>query len=604
MMAGLSMSWAGTAYPEEARHFQLAPIQFASTVGGNLGYTFQSNSLTSFKSRQQMLDLAVNVGFRARSYIWQPWFARVTGMMGVGVGKDIASYSGMPTTTSGNTVLTGEAAINILQYSRFPFEGRAYRNTNQTNGYLSGLNSNYITSGLDLTQNYRSLNGSLDSLVSYSRRLTGRAGLGTENVQDQLNLNLTAQPLRSHQTFQVSGGITRMDYPLKGGNSLTDVLVTRHLYQPNSMLAVASLLNLFKSTYLTIPVSGIQQRDSYNSQQLSSFASWRPDASPLTLTSSARVFRSNSHSNGTITSFDDTNLNLGANYAWSRLLRMYGNVNIDDTSGIQTISTNAAIAAQKGFGESADAIDVGGFRYTHYVGASLSNQTVTRNNSNSSQTSTTSLQQLGGNLGHDLSKNTALGSGRLTIDLNQRLSTIISTRGSPFTNLTSGGSVIWRYTEGRADTSLSLRAADSHTLSGMQNYFQLINFQASRNERLARYQSLVGNLTLQVTRSGDRDRSTPFVAVPHADLTYRHQRLFQVKNLIFESALQIQGADILLTRNPANSPAMTTQNYSIVSWDNRLDYFIGRLKMRFYTHIAEINNMIQSSLYFNVNRSF
>jgi hypothetical protein len=280
---------------------------------------------------------------------------------------------------------------------------------------------------------------------------------------------------------------------------------------------------------------------------------------------------------------------------------MYGSVNVNDNKGIQTVSTNAGLSAQKGFGER-ESTNVGGFRYTRYVGASLGNQTTTTSNSN--QTTTSSVQQLGLSVGHDLSKSTTLGSGRLTTDLNQGLSTTVSTRGSPFTHLNTAGSLVWNEAEGNETTMVSLRAADSRTLSAPQNFFQLINLQASRNERLARNQSLVGNLTLQASRSGASGVSTPFIARPSADLTYRHQRLFEVKNLVFESTLRILGADIVLSRSSANQQDFTTQNQASVSWDNNLDYFIGRLKMRLYTRIAEVNKVTQSLLLFTMNRSF
>lgn len=199
----------------------------------------------------------------------------------------------------------------------------------------------------------------------------------------------------------------------------------------------------------------------------------------MTLTGSARLLKSNSNSSSsnvvTATQFDDTNLNLGANYAWSRLLRMYGSVNVNDNSGIQTISTNAALAAQKALGER-ETIMLGGFRYTQSIGASLSNQTITTSGPN--QTTTSSVQQLGGNLGHDLIKITKIGNGNLTTDLNQGLSTILSTRGSPYTHLNSAGSLSWNNSEGRGTTTMRLNATDSRDLSGTQRFSQLINLQS------------------------------------------------------------------------------------------------------------------------------
>lgn len=604
VVAWLFFCWSRPAFPVEQRHLQLAPIQFRSTFGGNIGYTFLSNTWGADRSSQQLLDVGVNVGVAARTYLWQPWFARVTGAVGIGVSANTASSSTAPATKSGNTILTGDAALSLLQYSRFPFLARVYRQQNQASGFLSGINSNYMTNGVSLTQNYRSRDGRLDSLASYNHNTSGRQSFGTEERTNQLNLFVSSQPLNSHQSYRVVGAVTNTDHPLKGDSSSADTLVVNHAYVPDTVLSVATLVNLIKTGYTISPLTpGISpQQSDYNSQQLSSFASWRPVASPLTLTASARLLKSNgSSSSAAPTQFDDTNLGLGANYAWSRLLRMYGSVNVDDNSGIQTVSTNAALAAQRAIGER-NVINIGGFSYTRSVGASLSNQTITTTKG-SNQTATSSIQRLGGTLGHDLAKNTQLGSGRLSVDLNQVLSTLLSTRGSPYTHLNSGGSMSWNSTEGKETTMLSLRAVDSRDLSGTQSFFQLINLQASRSERVARNQSLIGNLTLQGSRSGARGVSTtPFIATPSADLTYRHLRLFGVKNMNFESSLRILGAEIVSSQNLATQ--MGSTNQASVSWDNDLNYFIGRLKLHLYTHLAEVNQTSQSSILFTMNRAF
>ena len=600
-VAWLIFSWSSPAFPDEKPHLQLAPIRVLSTIGGGIGYIYQAYNFGSTSYSQQSLGLGVNLDVHAQSYLWQPWFARVMGGVGVGVRADTIKRS-ESTTQSGNINLTGDAALNVLQYSRFPFEAQIYRTISQAHGSLSGLNSDYLKSGLNLTQNYRSPNGKTDGLTSYAYSRTGRASLGTEDITKQLNFTLTMQPFYSPQTFHIVGSMNNIEHPMRGDKYLTEALVTNHLYQPDPALSVASFINLIKTNYTLTTGGSLVEQSDYNSQQLYSFASWRPEGSPMTMTSSARLLRSNSSNNGVATpQFEDTNLNLGANYAWSPLLRMYGSVNVNDNNGIQIVSTDAALSAQKGFGQR-ESTTLNGFRYTRYAGASLSNQTTTTTDSN--QTTTRSTQQLGLSIGHDLSKTTTMGSGRLTMDANQALPTVLSTQGSPFTHLNTGGSLVWNEAAGNETTMVSLRASDSRTLSGKQDFFQLINLQASRNERLARNQSLVGNLTLQASRSGASGVSTPFIATPSADLTYRHQRLFEIKNLTFESGLRIQAADIVLSKNASNQQDLSTQNQSSVSWDNDLNYFIGRLKLRLNTRIAKTNKVTQSSLLFTMNRSF
>ena len=597
LMACLVFGWSHPAFPGEPSHLQLAPIHIGTSAGGNIGYTFQSNTYGPNTLSQQLWDVGVHVGILAQSYFWQPWFARVNGSMGIAVSADTANSNNAPTTRSGEKDITGDAALNLLQFSRFPFMAHIYRQDTQASGSMSGINSNYLNTGLNLTQNYRSLNGRLDSMASLTKNNSGRTNIGTENTSKQLNFTLTSQYPLSHQTFRVTGATTQQDQLFTGHSNLSNTLVVNHLFLPDSVVSVASLLNLIKTRESIAPGTGPQQQHDYASQQLSGFGSWRPEESPLTMTSSVRLLKSNSGNNGITTSqFEDTNLNLGANYAWSRFLRMYGSVNVNDNSGIQTVSTNAALSAQRGLGEQ-DSTDIGGFRYTRSAGASISNSTVTTNTSN--QSTTSSVQQLGGNIGHALSKTSKLGSGLLNTNLQQGLATILSTRGSPSTRLNTSGSLVWNSMTGEGVTSISARAADARSLTGTQSYFQLINLQGSRNERLARNQSLIGNLTIQATRSGASGISTPFIANPSADLNYSHQRLFGIRNMTFVSTLRMVG-DAIVSSQTAQGD---TQNASI-SWDNNVDYSIGRLRMRLYTRIAEINKVRQSSIFFNINRSF
>ncbi len=604
MVAGwLIFGWSHPAYSDEQPHLQLAPIKFKSTVDGNIGYTYMRSTYGPIKTTQQSLNLNVLYQARAQSYLWQPWLALVTGGFGIGVGANTTKADSGSANQSGNTVLSGDFILDVLAKSRYPFRAQAYRTNNQTSGALSDINSNMLNKGFSLLQKYRSRDAKLDSMASYNHNANGRTSVGTETLTDQVNFYLMMQPVVS-QVIHVDGSLTRIEHPFTGDKSSSDTVVANHLYQPNTELSVGTFANLIKSSYLLTPLTISQQsaQNTFNSQQLYSFASWRPEESPLTVTGSARLLKSNSSVNGVPgTKFGDTNLNLGANYAWSPLLRMYGSVNVNDNSGIQTVSTNAAITAQKGFGNR-EATTLGPFRYTQFVGASLSNSTVATTNANQS-TSSSTTQSLGLSLGHALDSNTELGSGRLITNLNQSLATVASSRGAPSTSLASGGSLAWSHTESDGTTMARLSANDSRSLSGTQYFFQLINLQASRDKKLARNQTMTGNLTIQASRSGDNNVTTPFTATPSADLSYHHLRLFSVKNLTFDSTLAIHGADFVLSKNDS-SQNLPSQSSTSVSWDNNLNYFIGLLKMQLLVHFAEVDNVTQSSILFTMNRSF
>jgi hypothetical protein len=603
------------ASADEGRHLKLAPIRVSSTVGGNIGFTYFGNNFGKSRNSSKSLGVNVNYKVRATSYFWQPWFAEVSGGLGVFADSSITNYSPPPTTTkSANAALTGDFQLDMLKYSRFPFMARVYKSGNHSSGTASGINSDHRNKGYELSQEYRSLNGRIDSLAHFVHNNGGRASFGTEEAQDQLNLFLSALPFQ-YQSLRVSGNFIDTSHPLLGDSFISDALSTNHLYQPNATFSIASLLDLIKTDYTLKPGNVTLQQNNYNSQQLSSYASWRPIASPLTMTSSVRLYRSDYGTNSSpLLRSDATNFNLGANYAWSPLLRTYGSVNVyDDNKGIQTVSSNAALAAQKMFGSS-EGVKIGDYRYTRYGTASLANSTVTSSSNltttpgSANLTKTTSVQSLGGNLGHGLSKSTNLDGGIFTINLNQTFSEVLSTRHTPFSHLGSNGSWSWSRSAGRETTIFRLTASDSRDLSGRQSFFQLINLQATRDVLLIRHQSLNGNLTIQTTRSGYKayggydGLSTPLITSPSASVRYDNQKLFSVLNLTLTSALQLTAHDIVSSQT--NQSGYSPMNTSTVAWDNDVNYFIGRLRIRALLHIAEVNNSTQSSLWFTMNRGF
>ena len=612
MVVWLLVGWSRPAFAdEEGRHLKLAPIRLSSKVGGSLGYTYLSNNYGQGRSAMNALAARVTGDFRARSYFWQPWLALVSGGLIVDAYANAASYGPPPSSSNTrNVILTGEAALDLVKYSRFPFRAHAYKNENHTGGSTSGINSNFKNTGFDLTQNYQSKRGDYIGTAQYNHNSGGRASIGTEEVTNTLSFEATAAPSRNTiQTFHLTDNFNDITHPLLDDHLLTNLLALTHLYQPESTFSINTLVSLNKSDYtLKQGVSTLQQTN-YDSQQLSSFASWRPIGSPLTVTSGLRLLRSEYSNNGRSSPTDYSNFNLGANYAWSTLLRTYGSINVyDDNFGVQTISTNAALAASKAFGEK-EAINLGGFRYTRYASASVANATVTTNSNltnplgGATQTRTSSTQNLAGNLGHALNKSTNLGGGHMTTNLNQRLSGALSSRHTPYSHLTSAASTTWRISEGRAQTNFALRATDSRDLSGRQYYSQIINLQASRSMNLLHHQSLAGNLTIQTTRSGFRGSSSGVRTSPSANLQYNNQRLFAIRSLTFVSNLQITAANIISAQN-SNPLKLSTTDTATTEWDNSFEYFIGKLRIKLQSHLAVVNDHTQSLLYFHVVRSF
>lgn len=577
-----------TATPDEQPHLQLAPINLSHFAGGDIGYVFNRTTIGANKTTQQSLGVGVNAGISVSSFIWQPWLATVRSNLTGSVHSTSTQSNTTPTYNSVNTYINGDANLNVLRRSRYPFEARIFRQDGRYAAFYSGTNLDTQLAGYSLSQGYTTMNRRLMANAAFtSQKISGTTM--SPDYSDIFSFTLTNQATQ-HQSITVSGMATTEYVPAQGRNSLLDTLVANHAYQPNSTFSVASVANLFKMSYDQQGSSPAQQYDAH-AQQFSSFASLRPERSPLTMTSSVRFIKLDSSKNGTLIPTSTTsNFNLGANYLFSPLIRMYGSVNVADRLGLQTVTTNAALAAAKDYRASTD---LGGFLYSGSIGGSLSSTNNTT--SNGANQSSQSGQNLGLYLSHALDKATEFGAGHLSKNLNQTVSTVVSSNGSSSSKLDSGGSLSWSRVEGKETTQIRLGARDSRNLGGKQNIFQIINLQASRSEAISHNESLLGNLTVQATHTEIFGvQNSPTTITPNAEINYRNQRAFKVLHLTFESILRIADSNIV----PGH------QDQATRSWENNFTYKIGRLNLRLTTRMAEIGNMFQSSIMFMMSRPF
>lgn len=544
---------------------QLAPIR----LWGNIGYELRRETIEAKEYMLQSLTTKVD----ASTFIWQPWFAQVSGGLGL-----TASTSNTADGQGTSNFATGNATLSLLPYSRFPFEAHFDRSDSRLNTGLGAVTSAYQSTRYGLSQRYRTADGGTQYLASYDRNLWESADFG-EDKQDLLRLEMTRR--LANQTFQINGDITRNDRPRTHESTLLNTLVARHSYVPDPTLSVESLASLTRTNYrLTQGESDLRYL------QLSSFAFWRPTGEPLTVTGSVRLFGMNSDSSGAPASLArGASASLGGFYELTRHARLNGsvNVNLADNNGTQTVASNQSA----GLTYQPDAIKLGAFSHTRFASGTLSNRT----------DPVDSGQHLTLQLGHSLNRSMGLGSGTLGLNVNQTASSDVDSRIPSIFRLSHSGSLTWSQGEGQKITFLRLSASDSRAVSGAQDFFQLLNLQASRNENLSRNASWAGNLTIQAVRQ--RTGATPVttVATSSADLSYRHMRAFGVPRLRFVSELRIYG-DMPL-------PVLASpEQQETRSWENRLDYSIGRAQLRLSARIAEINNKQYSLLMFTLNRQF
>jgi len=141
--------------------------------------------------------------------------------------------------------------------------------------------------------------------------------------------------------------------------------------------------------------------------------------------------------------------------------------------------------------------------------------------------------------------------------------------------------------------------------------FQMANFQLTGTWEFSRYSRLTGDLSAQWVSSDIPPRRLLIpeaIADPgsrtgassiSANITYTHQRIFGVPRLRFLSELRIADQAVL-----EQEQALLLPDRESLSWENRLDYTIGRLLFSLSARISDLNRNQTRSLMLRVQRDF
>jgi hypothetical protein len=565
---------------------QFAPFQFQPSLGGSVDYTLRHDTIGGIKSRSQALTVAVNAGADVNSFIWQPWFAQVSGGLGLNTYLSDTNYNaGAGAATKNQTatsIVTGKVALDVVPLSRFPFKANYQKDDNRQNIGVASINSATQDTHFGMSQQYRTLSGQTNYSANYDQNLWEGAYFG-EARQKQLGLEMRTA-LSPNQDLTITGTRALNESSASNQSTLSNTLVANHNYRPAASVTVQNMFNLGKMDY-RLPQGTTED----NNMQLTSFASWLSHDRPLTITGNARLAEINNSPSTTApaTQQSSANFGVGANYQISRQVRSYANanVNLNDNkiSGTQNMSSNEAAGADY----ISDLIDWGSFKYGTHASGNLSNN-------NAAPYSTQGLML---SAGHNLNRS-SIDSGNIRLDANvdQTATANKATHNPSSTSLSHSGSLGWTIPSAQGTTGLRLSASDFRTMSGLQNFYQLVNLQANRSETMTRNSSLSGDVTIQASRQGTGNAPRTSTTTTSASLNYAQQRLFGMPRLDFTSELRIYGDALPLAVGP--------QTQASRSWSNHLGYTIGRLETMVEAVFAESNHINQSTLLFRMRRVF
>jgi hypothetical protein len=563
----------------------LAPMRW----GGSLISEVRLDKSGDQPRRLQQNEIA---NIKGSSYIWQPWFGLVSGGLGFLASKerrgDGAGLADNPTPEANSNAVTGNGEVTLFPVSRFPFNAYFDVSDSRASGELS--TSDFSSTRFGVRQTYQPPEGNANYGASFNRSTLESAAFGRDTVNAlAASMNRNVGP----HGFDASGSHTRNTRSKTRESTALSQLTARHSYRPEPALSVESLASASSSDFHLLS-AGVPTANRSQFAQASTFANWRPEeGSPLYVTGGGRMFRSMIASNAGETEALTLSGNGAATYALSRQTSVSGSAAVTQ---LMTDTINALLTAQTAnVTHIGDPVGVLGVTYTWTAGSNVANQTGLPEGTR---------QNLGGQFEHGVTRSLMLGEGsHVNFSLGQSLGTNFDTVTARSHTLSHNGSASWRLTRDAATSAfVSVLGADSRTSGTNENQFQLVNFQASGQVQFSRNSSAAANLTVQGVRQSTPSTPTAgFDFNSSGNLSYFHLRAFDVPRLRYTALYSINDSQFTTRlQGDVNAPRERVTQ----SFEQRLDYNIGRVAFRLSMRIAEIEGRRDALVFFRMARDF
>ncbi|NOY62350.1 MAG: hypothetical protein GXP10_04205 [Gammaproteobacteria bacterium] len=553
-------------------------------VSGSLGYSYRNlkNGDGDTITSNQLFG-----SISARSYLWQPWFATVNGRLRLTLDNTDLDRGG----ENKATVSTGEFSLNLLPQSRSPLTLAFQKSNSQVEalGFRNPLVANdrdFKTQRLDLTQSYLTESGHrLQFRYGTSRWKSARSEYDDKTYGFEGNWRFPKHRIIAKANMKEANQSFRNQYT---ENLLLDL---DHFWYPTRALRWDSSINrVTLDTSLDVPTLVKAPSDSQSELlQASSFFFWRPVDSPWSVSGGVRFSDLVAQSQGNVDSgAQSLNTTGGFLYQYTKNLRFDANVNTtyNDAGVAEAMSWNSRAGAlyQSDFRE----ILATGFSYQWHANAALKKQ-----GGDGIKTKGASLT-----LGHNAQKTWFLGDltsrrndvTTLRLSLSQLVTQLTQSGDAELdlTRLDNSVALNWSQRAWGGTSFAQLSATDSRESGDRESDQQLINFQLTRNQKISRVSSLNGGVTIQraaLHANGDD------VTTKTAQLGYQHSRAFGVRQLRFNSDLNL-------------SQASLDNGVDREEWTNRLAYRIGLLETSMTVQLTSRDGVDTDLVYFKVTRRF
>lgn len=529
---------------------------------------------------------SLNTGtINASSFIWQPWFALVSG--GLTLTEDTSDSTGQePVKTD---FLSGNFQFNLFPTSRFPFQ--FYYNESRNKLDDNFFDREFVTTEYGISQQYRSEDGNnhyLTKFIQNQREEKDDDSFAFESLFFSSNHQFTNQSINADLLFDTVENEVRNEQ----ANSYS--LTGRHSYTGGANFSLENLVSTSK-----VENDFLQSESDAETAQVSSLLSWQPEGrDDINLTGGFRLsdLEFNLSQTGTTAANEEistenatVNLNQGLVYNYSERVTISESANaaLVESGDQEEFSVNESV----GITYTSDRLILDRGDYGWAVGSSFNNQ----------HGDIETMQSLNNRFSHSLSSDfSARDRYDLRTNLSQSLSQTYRTDQDDEKSADHAFSITWSGSSANNRSVLRFSISDSRSLDTEDSFFQLANLQYSGFFRFNRHTQLLGDITLQKSKQKTVDDQSE-TTVSNGQLELFRERLFQVPRLQFRSRLKISKQQ---SENERFIAGLKNDTNTDSSWENSLHYRIGRLEAQLNLDFIESNDEIDRLIKIRITRSF
>jgi len=573
----------------------IPPIRWGGNTMSNYIWT-SSEANTVFGETQ-------GVNLRASSYIYQPWYAQVSGDLGLVTGSSKQSSPGGSSSDSDNTSISYGGNLSLFPQSRFPFQ--AYLSSSDSRAQYNAQTTQYTSTRMGARQSYRPETGPSSYQASADRSIV-TASNNIRSIVDQFQGTAST----TYETHALSGNArySQTTGDIGGQGSSLFSVGASHSWRDEEELSLASSASYSSNEVAVLGGAGLTKNNS-QMLQASTSANWIPDEDlPLTVTGGANLLNATTKTESAASAATSIQAYTNANYRFSP--NLYG------TAGVTMAHFQSAEASQFVSSQNASLsyvgtnLTFGDYSYSWGGGGGVTNQFAS-----TGATSTGISGQAQHSIGRNVEFN-ELSNMSLTATQGYALQTTTGTGQSG--TLTHSAGLSWRLgINERTASQFSATASDSLTTGEYSSHFRTLSAQGNLQSQLSSRSALAGNLNFVVSQQLSAPQPVvTFVdpaqpAVPASSngttnvtgsgqIAYSHRNPFDILNLLYTASFQVNASQTNLRVLTGDPNADAWQTGTVLQ--HSADYRIGRLVFRATNAFATLNGKKNASIHFSISR--